>query len=654
MSNQNVYVYSSDPGLEVLLGKGSVLNAVLALRSSRRYADGLTTWGIVGAVTNDQGVPGEPVVLENGISDLMNDWGPFDTDLGEGAASGYEGNLAALCDGLDAARICLVPVDLAIKTATVATGEDLEVTLTRTLDITGDEATDVITAEVEHGLDIGAEVVLASLAGGEGISAGTFYVLTVPTATTLTLSSTLGGALAAFTTAITAGTLAPTEARTLPAGKQIRRGAAALAITGAEATEVVTTATPHGLVVGETVSISGLTGDAGAVAGDYVVATAPSATTLTLTGFAFTTDITVGTLTRAAGYTLATLEPVVWASGAAGSKTVRMRQVSGSPIRLDLVTELVTGADGVAVATTITTVPDEIDAAELVLRYEAALDAINNDTLGADIDVICTDRNEAAINDLLAVHVAESEAAGIFRVGVIAPPVGTSLADARGSGSNGNTRVSLNRNYVIDVHPGVRKRFPKGADDLVGPDYVATFPAQCLVAAIVCSARPEQNPAEDALVMPVMQAYGVVGIEKPQGSGGSDHWAAGLVTPKLEQGAGVLLRDGLMASGVEIATKRTQQFIIGGLISRLRPYQKTVATVSNREGAVDVSRAWLSSLRRDGRIAEFAISGTWVSADRHLIVEVAVQEIGTMNVITIKLSVGADEIAAAAGLPLAA
>lgn len=70
-----------------------------------------------------------------------------------------------------------------------------------------------------------------------------------------------------------------------------------IAITGEADDEVFTSASPHGLRVGDTVSISNLTGGTGATAGTYTVATVPSATTFTLTGVAYSTDITAGTLT---------------------------------------------------------------------------------------------------------------------------------------------------------------------------------------------------------------------------------------------------------------------------------------------------------------------------------------------------------------------
>lgn len=70
-------------------------------------------------------------------------------------------------------------------------------------------------------------------------------------------------------------------------------------VTGAEATDIITTASAHGLAVGQSVRFSALTGGAGLVVGTtYIVATAPTTTTFTLTGVNFTTAITAGTMTR--------------------------------------------------------------------------------------------------------------------------------------------------------------------------------------------------------------------------------------------------------------------------------------------------------------------------------------------------------------------
>lgn len=74
----------------------------------------------------------------------------------------------------------------------------------------GNESTEVITTSAAHGLAVNDRVWFPSLTGGSGITAaeGTwYYVKSVPSTTTFTLSATLGGATLDFTTAITAGSV---------------------------------------------------------------------------------------------------------------------------------------------------------------------------------------------------------------------------------------------------------------------------------------------------------------------------------------------------------------------------------------------------------------------------------------------------------------
>lgn len=82
--------------------------------------------------------------------------------------------------------------------------------------------------------------------------------------------------------------------------------ATALNITGVASTDVITTASAHGLSVGDTVTLPTLSGGSGLTASSttrYFVATVPSTTTLTLVTSAgaavnFTTDISSGTLAK--------------------------------------------------------------------------------------------------------------------------------------------------------------------------------------------------------------------------------------------------------------------------------------------------------------------------------------------------------------------
>jgi hypothetical protein len=75
--------------------------------------------------------------------------------------------------------------------------------------LTGVAATDVWTSATPHGLAVGDPVRLLTLTGGTGaLVATTYYVLTVPTTTSFTLSATRGGATLDISTAVTAGTIA--------------------------------------------------------------------------------------------------------------------------------------------------------------------------------------------------------------------------------------------------------------------------------------------------------------------------------------------------------------------------------------------------------------------------------------------------------------
>lgn len=76
--------------------------------------------------------------------------------------------------------------------------------------LTSGEADDeIILAAAAHGLLVGDRVIFPTLTGGAGLTAASviYYVLTVPTTTTFTISATAGGATQGFTTDISAGTV---------------------------------------------------------------------------------------------------------------------------------------------------------------------------------------------------------------------------------------------------------------------------------------------------------------------------------------------------------------------------------------------------------------------------------------------------------------
>lgn len=74
--------------------------------------------------------------------------------------------------------------------------------------ITSVAATDVITTGSAHGFNVGDPVWFNTLTGGAGIVVNQlYYVNSVPSTTTFTVSNTLGGATADHTTNLTAGTV---------------------------------------------------------------------------------------------------------------------------------------------------------------------------------------------------------------------------------------------------------------------------------------------------------------------------------------------------------------------------------------------------------------------------------------------------------------
>jgi hypothetical protein len=149
--------------------------------------------------------------------------------------------------------------------------------------ITGVAATDVLTSSTAHGLAVGDPVQFTAITGGAGLVEGTrYYVVVVPSSTTLQLSATVGGAVFDFTTDITGGTIT-----SIPYTKEVlldlsgtsgtntqERAAARRLLRGEEANEgVIFEASPIGPLGEENTPASGwyYPGYAGTTNGKYWV-----------------------------------------------------------------------------------------------------------------------------------------------------------------------------------------------------------------------------------------------------------------------------------------------------------------------------------------------------------------------------------------------
>lgn len=149
---------------------------------------------------------------------------------------------------------------------------------------------DVITTGAAHGLVVGDVLTIAGVKGDTAVN-GVVYVLTTPSATTLTVSATQGGAAiagnAAFSGAGTWQLGAPFNVTNIVTSGYEGSWATLIPTGGISATsdadpDVITTAAAHGLVVGDRVTITGATGDT-AINITGLVATVPTIEEFTMT-----------------------------------------------------------------------------------------------------------------------------------------------------------------------------------------------------------------------------------------------------------------------------------------------------------------------------------------------------------------------------------
>lgn len=505
-------VYNQEPGTEVLVGNGSVVNIIKEGDVAGVPAFGAGVLGLIGTVVNDKGAPNVPISLASGADEIFATYGGFKSWLGGGEATGYNGNLAAQAWKLGAPRIVLQPVDMAIRDATIATGALIYVTVTRA-------------------------------------------------------SATYG-------------------AFVLPAGTRIRN------------------------------------------AGDT--------------------------------YRIATLEPVTWTAAETGTKSVRAMQVSGTPAAINTITVFVDAPldTNVTVNTAAVTVPDEVDATEIALRYLAAAKKLNSNPDGLSVTRVASDRTDAGVCEALATARADHKAAGFFYMVFISPPIGTTPANAQGTGANGAQRAALvGTDGVAMVFPGWRRAF--GSIDkanLIGPKYMARFAGAIPAAAYATTVRPERNPATGS---ELIHKWGAVELEQSLTfTEKVANYKAGIMTPEFKKTRrlgtipghrdGVLIR---LSGGLPLkfADEALWDFLAQGLTMAVEPFHQELATLQNRADLVQNADDWLDTLQRpkDGseqRIAGRNVSHVWDANNEMLTLVAVVSKLGNIDILTIRLRVTADEV----------
>lgn len=559
-------VLTNDPGREVRTSKGSRMIVIRDVQQSVQSGTGLDVLGVFCSMVNDLGQPNVPRLLGD-IQEVFGKWGGFSPYVGDGAATGYNGNGAWMLWKLPARYVVVCPVDMASK----KTGTALKLKITRTFKLTGEADT-----------------------------------------------------------------------------------------------EVLTTDRPHGLKVGDVVTTTGIVGGASATwTGDKTVATVPSTTTLTLTGVAFSTDVTdgvltpavlnaygikAGTIVKTAGdYHVRTLEDLSWANNTAGEKEVRFAYVSGTKAAINTLVTFLDTTVNARLTTTSTDEADAMDSTEITARYTAAMAAMNVNPDGKSARLVITDRSDTNVCDALSLHCDESTARGILRIAVITPPVGTTPENARATSGVGVARSTLSKTRTAYCHGGFTRRGDAldRANLSVVNDYNVTFPGQALLAAKMTHVVPEENPTfvETDPFVP----YGVNGLEQELSvTQAQAHFAAHICAATMEPLRGSYVgayRDGVMADGTEIATRRLEDLVTLIAVDRATPWHKRLAAPRNRQSLFDSVEAGLAKLvnptskTEDKRVERIVMTLTYDPEVREATLIITVYEYGSMNVITIRIAI---------------
>jgi hypothetical protein len=106
--------FETDPGQDVRTEVTSI-NLIGKLATGQPSVPGPNVVGLIGALVNDRGNPDVPRII-SGVPEMARTYGGWNANLGEGSASGYEGNLYMRSKGLFAGgQVVLCPVNMAIQ-----------------------------------------------------------------------------------------------------------------------------------------------------------------------------------------------------------------------------------------------------------------------------------------------------------------------------------------------------------------------------------------------------------------------------------------------------------------------------------------------------------------------------------------------------------
>lgn len=286
-----------------------------------------------------------------------------------------------------------------------------------------------------------------------------------------------------------------------------------------------------------------------------------------------------------------------------------------------------------------------LTASQLDAAYQTALDAsVDTNTVAADADFVCSARTSEAIMGALRENAADSGAAGVRpRKAIIRPPIGTTIATARGSTGVG---VGVGRSDRVQyAFPGVVTRINEIA--LVGTSGGVGFTSDGLIEvgsdSFLASIASVINPEQEASERPSDTNVGLLRFDaledaynrdKGGSSLGIDQYkafqASGITAPRRRGAFGasfvsdVTTVDPSTDAALAPANRRRMaDFVIVSMLDISTPYVNKLATPNRRRGYLTTGTAFLLTLRDAGnseasRISDFSFQDVSSDTERRV------------------------------------
>lgn len=354
-----------------------------------------------------------------------------------------------------------------------------------------------------------------------------------------------------------------------------------------------------------------------------------------------------------------------FSGGVATISRVKIRRLVGSstaPIGDHVLSPEATGAiPGYTLDCTAISEISDITEAGMEANYIAALNALLADSAPAnEVSVVWSARhrdNIVTASGGLKDHVLQASSKGKGRIAVVAPPLGTSKATAKGDTAPGVGAYGRS-DRVIYCYPGVRSFYPEIPAAYISrsSDGILDWPSDSEMVSILSQLPPERNPGEATEYMRHVLGLesAVTGLVKQDYV---DFRAKGIAAPRIDPAMGPLFQSGV--TSVDPATypqlrqiyrRRMADFIQDSIAARLAAFNKMLNTESRRRAIRGEIEAFMQELLSPNnpeaqRIAQYRVdveSGNTASqmAKGIFVILIEVRLLPTLDFIVLQANIG--------------